>query len=103
MILCYTLSMPGRNSWNGKWSGDGRPYHIVRSYRGKTKEEQARVVLETQPHFYHWKDGWCARIGVRVVDSKEAARLRRKSAGFAGYDWMVNALQRYGHITTEVE
>jgi len=100
MLLCYDLSMPGRNSWNGKWTGEGRPYLIVRSYRGKAREESMRAVLENQPYFYRWDDGWCARVGVRLIDGREAARLRRKSAGFAAYDWMVDSLEQRGYITT---
>lgn len=26
MILSFTLSMPGRSSWNGRWSGETRRY-----------------------------------------------------------------------------
>jgi hypothetical protein len=27
----FTLSMPGRSSWNGGWSGEGRHFAIVRT------------------------------------------------------------------------
>ena len=98
MILCYELSMPGRASWNGRWSGEDRCFALVRSYRGKEREAKMQKVLETQPHFYRWDDGWCARVSVRQVDQKEAARMRRRSQGFAAYDWMVDSLQIGGRI-----
>jgi len=88
MILCYELSMPGSPSWNGKWSGEGRCFAIIRSYRGKAREEK-------------WNDGWCAKVSVRKVDNKEAARMRRKTIGFAAYDWMVDSIERNGVITTD--
>jgi len=98
MILCYELSMPGRGSWNGGWSGEGRLYAIVRTYRGKVGEEKAAAILEVPSYYYRWDDGWAARVNVRKVDSHEAARIRKKSAGFCAYDWMVDSIERDGTI-----
>jgi hypothetical protein len=52
--------------------------------------------MATSPYTYSWSDGWGASIDVREVGRKEAVRLRRKSAGFSGYDWMVNTIIKYG-------
>jgi hypothetical protein len=87
MILSFELSMPGRASWNGKWSGEHQCWAIVKSYRGKEVEEKMKNILEAQPYSYRWEDGWAASVAVRKVNAKEAQRIRKKSAGFAGYDW----------------
>ena len=33
MMISFDLSMPSNNSWNGKWSGEGRLYAKVMSFR----------------------------------------------------------------------
>lgn len=100
MILAFSLSMPGRSSWNGKWSGEGRPYVIVRSLRNKRDAER---IIQKGAYRHAWNDGWTACVSVRAVDSKEASRLRRKSAGFCGYDWMVNNIIDCGATTPEAK
>ena len=45
-----------------------------------------------------WDDGWCAMISARVVDAKEARKLRKLNAGFCGYDWMVQDILAFGEI-----
>lgn len=37
------------------------------------------------------------------ADSKEAAKLRKRSAGFCGYDWMVDSLLMDGRILASHE
>lgn len=32
------------------------------------------------------------------VDSREAARMRKESKGFCGYNWMVDSIISYGEI-----
>lgn len=88
--------MPGCPSWNGKWSGEGRNYVIVRSYRGDKATKNASSILSQGYFRYNWSDGWAAGITVEEVDSKKAAQLRKKSAGFNEYDWMVNTIEKYG-------
>lgn len=95
--LVYELSMPGRNSWNGRWSGEDRVYAIVRSIpRGKKHDERAAGRVGS--YSYSFGDGWVARVDVRIVDGKEGARIRRKSQGFCGYDWMVSSIIQHGEI-----
>lgn len=31
-IICFMLSMPSNNSWNGKWTGDGTKYSNFTPY-----------------------------------------------------------------------
>ena len=96
MILCFKLSMPVRNSWDGNWTGERNLYLQVIDFRGTEQEEKARAILEKGYFVYKFKDGWVAGIDVFPVDdsyAKGAAnRLRRKSAGFCGYDWMVTSI-----------
>ena len=90
-LVAFTLSMPGRSSWDGRWSGEGRLYVIVRRVKTVTNDLLGY-------HSYAWQDGWCASIEASIVDSKEAAKLRKRSAGFCGYDWMVDSLLMDGRI-----
>lgn len=98
MILAYTLSMPHANSWNGKWSGEGQDYIIIRSYRGDKAVKKATLILQESSFWYRWSDGWCARVDVKEVTSTEARKLRKKSCGFSGYDWMVKSIETYRKI-----
>src|SRR5574340_27799 len=93
-IVAFSLSMPGVASWNNRWSGEGKLYARLKSMpldRAKKLEGS---------YSYAWPDGWCARVAAQIVDSKEAARLRKKSAGFCGYDWMIDSIIRHGKIMT---
>lgn len=102
-IICYELSMPGRNTWNGKWSGEGRLYAIIRRYRSQKAEKHAKAILERSAYSYSWADGWRARVSVREVNFEDARRLRRKSKGFHGYDWMVDSIESDLKISTPTD
>lgn len=93
MLIAYTLSMPRANSWNGRWSGEERPHVVIESIRSK---EAAAAILRGGPYFYNWPDGWGARIDVREVTPAESRKLRAKSCGFAGYEWMLRTIRLYG-------
>ncbi len=93
MFVAFILSMPGRNTWNGKWSGDDLLQAIVKEF-----DDNDKMPFALQPYEYDFKDGWRARIDVRVVDPVEAAELERKSKGFWGYDWMVDSIIHHGDI-----
>ncbi len=95
MLIAFQLSMPGCASWDGKWSGEGRKYVKVESIRNKQK---AQEILEKGYYRYSFGDGWAAGITVTEVDSRTAAKLRRESDGFCGYDWMVDSIIKYGEI-----
>lgn len=96
MILAFELSMPGNNSWNSKWSGEGRSYVIVKTFT-------AKKLIEQRSFHYSWGDGWGARIDVREVDAAEARKLRKNSLGFCGYDWMVKTIIDYGQPMADHE
>lgn len=96
MILSFHLGMPNCPSWNGKWSGEGRKYVIVKTFRSKKSVEKAKNILSKGYYYYRWPDGWGASITVQEVDSKQAAKLRRESNGFCGYDWMVDTICEFG-------
>jgi hypothetical protein len=91
----FRLSMPSTGSWDGRWSGEGRNYVIVRTM----SDVEADKLLDGLAHrsWYHsWRDGWAALVTARVMDRGERAR---KSDGFGGYDWMVANILWYGSTT----
>lgn len=104
----FRLAMPGRNSWNGKWSGEGRNHAIVRELSG----DQVAKLFDVAPESFdllkcrsswthRWSDGWMAEVIARVVPVTEALR---KSDGFNGYDWMIDNIlasgSPYGEVTS---
>ena len=91
MLLAFELTMPTVGSWNGTWSGEGRHYVRVHNV-GKTSKAKPGA------YEYAFGDGWTARVTVRKVDSAEARKRRRKSAGFCGYDWMIAEIRELGRI-----
>ena len=101
MLLAFTLTMPGRNTWNGRWSGDGELFCIVKNLGQSKSVRMKGEALAGRSYGYAWNDGWYASIDVREVDAAEARRLRAKSKGFWGYGWMVESLLRHGDIRTE--
>lgn len=101
MILAFQLAMPNPPSWNGKWSGEGRVYAVLKTYKSQKAIAKARELIG--PHFYHWSDGWTACINVSEVTPAESKRLRNKSVGFAGYEWMIRSLETYGKIYADHE
>ena len=94
-MIIFTLSMPTRGSWNDRWSGESKIYARVRSNNTVPKD------VVGQDFYYNWNDGWCACVSVTKVDSKEAAKIRNKSAGFCGYDWMIRSIIKNGEIIAE--
>jgi len=102
-IICYELTMPGRNTWNGKWSGEGRLYAIIRRYKSQKAEKRARSILEYDAYYYHWSDGWTAKVSVRQVNFADARKLRRKSRGFLSYDWMIDSIEQDRRIIAPSE
>jgi len=92
-MLQFTLSMPNVGSWNGKWTGSEDFYAVVRS------EKSAEVPIKHGDYFhYSFGDGWSAGVKVSVIDSATAQKIKRKSKGFCGYDWMVSSILKHGKI-----
>ena len=99
MTIAFTLSMPSKASWNGHWSGEGRPYIRVKTlYKKYYTGYPLDKILEQRDFYYTWNDGWTACVTAERVDSKEATRLRNKSVGFYGYDWMIESILKIGRI-----
>lgn len=99
MALAFILTMPNNNSWNRKWSGQGKCYAVIRNV-GKSKASQAKAakLAEEKSFRYDFGDGWTAAVEVRQVDNNEARQLRRQTLGFQGYDWMVSDIILHGNI-----
>lgn len=87
-LVAFTLSMPGVGSWNGKWTGADRCYARV--------HKVARKDLDGLVGGYHYNfgDGWRAYVNACEISAGEARKSRRKSVGFAGYDWMIDSILR---------
>jgi hypothetical protein len=100
----FKLSMPGKASWDGHWSGEGKHYARVQTITNKAavklfgSDWNHRPAEDTRRSFsYNWSDGWSAQVTVRIMFAGEKAR---KSDGFAGYDWMIDSILRHGEIRT---
>jgi hypothetical protein len=90
----FRLSMPSAKTASGSWSGAGKDYLIF-----KTMSDQAALALlgvrGAKSWSYAWSDGWVAMVRARIL----APGIKSaKSAGFAGYDWMVSSILAYGEI-----
>lgn len=91
--------MPSKASWDGHWSGEGRPYVIVKTlFKKYYKGYSIDKILDQKDFYYTWNDGWTACITAKRVDSKTATKLRSESVGFYGYDWMVESILKIGRI-----
>lgn len=102
MIAAFFLNMPNVASWNGRWSGEGKCYAIVKNF-GTSKKAVARCeeIIKNGGYSYNFGDDWCARVDVEAVDSAEARRIRKRSSGFCGYNWMVDSILLHGEIKAE--
>lgn len=98
-IVEFELTMPGRNSWNGKWSGEDKAYLHIRNM-GLSKKAEARTdeLVANGPYHYNFGDGWRALVRVRKVTAAEAKKSRKRTAGFCGYDWMITSILEHGVI-----
>jgi hypothetical protein len=99
--VAFFLSMPACPSWNGRWSGEGRKYVIVKRFTTAKGGLMAAKILAEGSYWYSWSDGWGANIEVQQVDGLAAGKLRKESDGFSGYDWMVDSIVSYGRILAD--
>ena len=98
-MISYTLSMPTVGSWDRKWSGDKKSFVLLRpEARGKEAKKKEEEKLSQGRFYYSFGDGWSALVVVEKVDAETARKLRKSSAGFCGYDWMVDSIEQYGSI-----
>lgn len=101
MILSFELTMPGVSSWNGKWSGQEKKYYRHRS----VSTHKANALFEGPSKRYHYSfgDGWVACVTVRPCTASDKRRQEKVSAGFWGYEWMIDEILEHGKILTLAE
>lgn len=88
--VIFELSMPGNNSWNGKWSGEESTYTVTRRLTEKKFED-------LKPRYtYSFGDGWVAAVAIRQAKPREKVTDR-----FCGYEWMIDSIIRRGAITAD--
>lgn len=94
-MIVFELTMPHRGSWNNKWSGDGDRFIRVKHEADVPKEVWDREFT------YRWDDGWEACVTVTRMPADVARKLKKKSAGFSSYDWMIRSIINKGFIEPE--
>lgn len=101
-IIAFELTMPNNNAWNGVWSGAQNRHIRFRKF-GRSRLAHAKVkdLLKNPSHYYNFGDGWGANVTMFEVDTKERNKLAKESAGFCGYDWMIDSILKFGKITTD--
>lgn len=103
----FILTMPNNNSWNGKWTGSNNLYCIVRSYsfrkNQKNFDASFKNVSSTNGCYYDFGDGWGAHVSIRECSAGEKRLYKKQSAGFCGYDWMVDEIEKHGRILKREE
>ena len=114
--LSFELTMPNVGSWNGKWTGTDYKYFVIKIFDNKTA---GKIMLgattspiyegfftrtkigDTPPrksYYYDFGDGWGANIRIEQVYAKEANKRRKISAGFRGYEWMIDSIIKFDEI-----
>lgn len=97
-ILCFQLSMPSNNSWNGKWTGDDVFYARTRTVTERKKADQ---IAEKGYFSYNFGDGWRARVDVRKITAAQRKKIDKNTKGFCGYEWMIDSILKWGDIYAE--
>lgn len=93
--VMFRLSMPSVGSWNGKWTGAGRRYFIVKNMPDKFVGKLLDGKTDRSWH-HTWGDGWAACVTASIIE--KGVRIG-KSDGFCGYEWMVGNIMTYGSTT----
>lgn len=91
-MLVFELTMPNRGSWDNHWSQENRKHYIVKNERDIDRKENIPKIVEKKNFYYVWDDGWTACVTVTKMKATEANKLKKKSVGFCGYDWMVDSI-----------
>lgn len=100
--VAFVLTMPGRGSWDGRWSGDDVVFAKCKMLTQGKIDELLKGKSEVN-FSYRWDDGWRANIEVFHVTAQDKVKLMRKSCGFSSYDWMIDSIIEYGDILTADE
>lgn len=103
MLLAFELSMPSKGSWDGKWTGEGKKYVVIRKLeQGGGGKDKGKFIESNGPYHHAFGDGWVARVSAYCVTHEEAKQLRKKTAGFCGYEWMIDSIMKFGDIRVPV-
>lgn len=94
--ILFTLTMPRVNTWNNRYSGEGRLY-------AKTRRIKDHPNIKEGQYEYDFGDGWTACVTVEFVDRVVAEKARKKSVGFSTYGWMIESIDRFGVIKPSKE
>ena len=102
MILSFELTMPNVGSWNRQWTGQSSKYY---RHRKASKQESEKILdgKERQSWYYNFGDGWGASVSVVQVSASEKNKRERISAGFSGYEWMIDEILKHGRILKRQE
>lgn len=102
MILSFELTMPNRGSWNGQWTGQDNKYWIVKNISNKylNSKDYFKTLLKQKYDNFHYSfgDGWSANVRIEIIESGEAKRRRKQTAGFCSYEWMIDSILFHGEI-----
>lgn len=92
----FELGMPCNNSWNGKWSGEGKQYLKA----DKMSERYYKNIDRELPgvYTYSFGDGWVASITVKEITQSEYNKIKRAKNSFCGYEWMIESIVYRGEI-----
>lgn len=106
-LVSFELTMPNVGSWNGKWTGADKKYYVIEKISDKylASKEHFKTLLEKGKDSWHysWGDGWGANVKAEIIDAAEAKKRRKLSAGFCGYNWMIDSVKYYGEILNSAE
>lgn len=101
--IAFILSMPQVGSWNGRWSGEKDLFCRTRSFSDRfLKSEDGKHIKEGN-YYYNFGDGWSANVELKKIDKSEMSKLKKRSKGFCGYDWMIESIIRDGKIVPPSE
>lgn len=95
--FAFILTMPNVNTWNNRWSGEGKIFAKIES-TNSAKQIPVLESLSGKSFGYDFGDGWYARVEVNEVDGAEKRKLNSKSSGFMGYEWMIRSIKEKGFI-----
>jgi len=101
--LAAFLSMPNAGSWNGRWSGESRPYVSLIRVSEVNKAKMERQLSIIGSYYYDFGDGWGASVNIKEVTESEYKHYKKITAGFSGYDWMVSSIIKYKRIVNSTE
>jgi hypothetical protein len=93
----FSLTMPVVKSWNGRWSGADEPHYEVRNVSRKTVEKLG-IMDAPKSWSYRFDDGWVAEVTAQISNP---SMPKAPSAGFCGYDWMIDSILRHSDLVME--